>query len=562
MKLRYLLLIPALAGFFSCNTKQQTDPNILNEGQLPSQLFSIDINKDTVLITANGSIIKIPKGSLQSDSSNVQLEIKEALTNEDIVLAGLTTMSGQQALSSGGMIYFNAASGYKVEIKKAIEVAVPTKYYNRNMQVFKGEKTTAGKIDWKDPVALPEDETTKKLDAGKALFINNCSSCHKIDKEFTGPALYGITDRKSKNWLYQYTNHRFYLPERKPKADTAIVIEADFYSDITDSIKTKYQEDDHISLDELYYYHQCQQKKYGSEMTAFNLSVKEIENLYAYIKNETDKRPDLKDQFKDNCCDSCVAYQKAKIGLQNRRDQLVSGNENSFSLDRQFLPIIDTTQSNNQPISKPPVNNTPVQPQKNYVKNSYAKATYYTINITTVGWYNIDVLMKGEPGMEQSQLMVRIRGNYTINFNVNLIIPSKKAFIQGGKLKDGQSYGFDEDNGNIPLPQDQPCTVLAFGETDDGKIIYGQANFTAQLNQSIEITVTEISKDGLITAIKALKLDDINIDVNKTKNANEIKDVDKQLQKAEQLKPRNCDCDPLAAKTSAPAMPINTVSLK
>ena len=106
MKL-YKLLLPAVLLFlFSCNTKPVNNfPDILNTGQLSSQIFSLNTHRDTVLLTKGGCIIRLPKESLQSDNVDIKLEVKEAVTNTDIVLAGLTTMSGKQFLSSGGMIF-------------------------------------------------------------------------------------------------------------------------------------------------------------------------------------------------------------------------------------------------------------------------------------------------------------------------------------------------------------------------------------------------------------------------------------------------------------------------
>ncbi|HAP71210.1 MAG TPA: hypothetical protein DCQ41_01980, partial [Cryomorphaceae bacterium] len=36
---------------------------------------------------------------------------------------------------------------------------------------------------------------------GKKLFKSNCASCHKLDKKLIGPALTGVTDKYSEEWL-------------------------------------------------------------------------------------------------------------------------------------------------------------------------------------------------------------------------------------------------------------------------------------------------------------------------------------------------------------------------
>ncbi|MBO9199000.1 MULTISPECIES: hypothetical protein [Niastella] len=96
-----LLIISLLAGIvYACNQQDQTAPHLLSTGKLPTQVFSIDITKDTTLHTKNGALIRIPHGALSSGTNPVQLEIKEAYSMQEILKAGLTTMSNGQALST------------------------------------------------------------------------------------------------------------------------------------------------------------------------------------------------------------------------------------------------------------------------------------------------------------------------------------------------------------------------------------------------------------------------------------------------------------------------------
>ena len=39
---------------------------------------------------------------------------------------------------------------------------------------------------------------------GKALFNANCAACHKLDAKMTGPALRGVTQRHSREWLHKW----------------------------------------------------------------------------------------------------------------------------------------------------------------------------------------------------------------------------------------------------------------------------------------------------------------------------------------------------------------------
>ena len=40
--------------------------------------------------------------------------------------------------------------------------------------------------------------------AGKALFNANCAACHKLYSRSTGPALYNVTERRDREWLYRW----------------------------------------------------------------------------------------------------------------------------------------------------------------------------------------------------------------------------------------------------------------------------------------------------------------------------------------------------------------------
>jgi mono/diheme cytochrome c family protein len=49
------------------------------------------------------------------------------------------------------------------------------------------------------------EQSTVKVDDGESLFKNNCASCHKCDRDFTGPALRGSMERwTDKKLLFEF----------------------------------------------------------------------------------------------------------------------------------------------------------------------------------------------------------------------------------------------------------------------------------------------------------------------------------------------------------------------
>ncbi len=362
---------------------------------------------------------------------------------------------------------------------------------------------------------MPLDSTNTKIDYGKILFNANCSSCHKIDEEYTGPALHGITERRPKKWLYDFTRHA-----------TEMVSGRSFYT--SDSINFY----DPYSL--------CLERRYGGiVMTSFpDLSDEVLDNLYAYIKSESDKRPDLKSKFQNNCCDSCELYYNEKIGLNKKMENLIKENGSFFNFDRTIsLP------PNNIPVDSGDYNTTDqsITPYSKVIPGS-ANSIYYTINISATGWYNIDILLKEYSACKSSELFVRIQGNYKIDLNIVLIIPSIKVFVEGGKLKNIEQYGFDEDDGRISLPQNVQTYILAFGEYEN-KLLFGKAIFNSRLKQVIDVRLSETTKEKMITEIKTFKLDDVKTAIEKSKNAEKIVETDKKIKELDKFKPKDCDCD-------------------
>src|SRR5437762_12945861 len=119
MKYFITLSVLLIAIFFACNQEQNIASAIMNTGSLVTQEFFINTKKDTTITTNDGLKVLIKAGSIESSKDVVALEIKEALSLEAMLKAGLTTQSGKGILSSDGMFYI--ATKEKSVIKKTIE---------------------------------------------------------------------------------------------------------------------------------------------------------------------------------------------------------------------------------------------------------------------------------------------------------------------------------------------------------------------------------------------------------------------------------------------------------
>jgi len=102
----------------------------------------------------------------------------------------------------------------------------------------------------------PEEE-------GKAIFISRCASCHNINKTVTGPALAGVEERRSMDWIIRFVHSSQSMVKEGDKE--AIALFAKF---------NKIPMPDHLDL-----------------------TQENIKNILAYIKSEAKPATETKAPF-------------------------------------------------------------------------------------------------------------------------------------------------------------------------------------------------------------------------------------------------------------------------
>jgi mono/diheme cytochrome c family protein len=517
------LVVAALlvAVIYGCRQTGNTVHSLLETSRLKSQLFSIDITHDTTLVTQNGAVIKLPKGTLKAEgTSSVQLEIREAYSMQDIIRAGLITLSNGQPLSSGGMIYINPVEASTVKIVKPIFVAIPTSFIDSRMQLFKGEVKADSTINWTNPQALPANPQQAKLEQGKTLFINNCAPCHAIGKDLTGPNLAHVMKRLMPRVKWEEGSgitHPYEFTRNNPK-----VLTHDCY---------------YLELYNLWN---------KTPMPVYpNLTREELDNLYGYIENESDR---LQLPVPDNgimqCLDSCNAYLAIEGRLEKMKREL---EQDSFTFvkEERFMPPPVIVNGDSDTSSLIPV------PALDFVNPLESKSLYYQFSIEAFGWYNIDILMK-EIGAEESSLLVRMEGGKKASFALYLAIPSIKGLFPGGELagKKG-TYGFYTKDGKIPLPQDTQAYLFAVGERDS-TILFAGKTFTTSVQQEFTLQLSVITEEAFQQEIEKMGLPDLKMQVAESQTGIEIRKVIRELKNAKQLKPKNCRCDCVTPEGAIP----------
>jgi hypothetical protein len=560
---KVLILLSLIAiiiiTIIACNTTKAK--SILQKpGDVTPDEYTININRDTTLVTKNGALLKIPQGTLSSDQSTVTLEIKEAYSLEQMIKTGLTTQAGDEPLSSGGMIYINAKGGQNVKIKQAIKVALPADYLNPEMKLYKGQTTDDGSINWTNPATLPENKQLTAIEKGKQLFETKCSGCHAIGKDMTGPDMAHILKRfeYGSEGSGSYFSHG-YNPNEEFFG---------LYSNVKDSAgkSSKHYDQEFLSYHgDNYNVYKCNLiKMFGGNIGPQFLDegksdsgkTESLLHLYQYIQNESDKRnlPLPAHHYLLGCEDSCVAYNERIFDLNNqKRLSQKSKNELINENGKLTKEIRDT---NPTPAPPEPRTNTPPPPPSpplnfdEVVSPENNEAVYYQFSIETFGWYNVDVLLKDVTGNQESELTVRITGTYREKLDIFLIIPEQKIYTKAGKKKSGtDEYVFAYTNGKIFLPQNAKAYILGMAESKSS-IAFSLVQFTTGLKQNIEMELTSSTKEVFNEAITSINGKDINISVKDSKNAATIRkteatlgEIDKALKDAEKLKPKNCDCD-------------------
>jgi hypothetical protein len=556
MKYIFTGLLFTAVFFFACNETKQSPQ--FGTNNLKAEQFTVNTDRDTVLQTAKGALLKISKGALVSaDGKPVKLDIKEAYSMADIIKAGLTTTTNGQPLSSGGMIYINAADGQQVTIKQAIQVALPSNNLNDSMKLYKGETTTDGKINWVEPKDLPENKQIAAIDRGELLYQLNCTSCHAIETKVVGPPLAHFLKRfplpvKTDENYWGYRAHPYYGMLKRISngavIDSSWIQESDMdiTTHSTDTSK-KISKKKGRELQWLQWY-ECNMHNYSpTDGQEFSFTPRQLNNIYKYIQSESDRMNIPYEggsaYENDKCFDSCQNYisktrllNKLKKIEEKKREEFIKQNGEMTNV------IPDPTWV---PIPPPPDDYSWKVSPNNY------QATYYQFTVETFGWFNIDMLMvKLGDTVKESELFVTLSGEWRNRVNIFLIIPSYNVYGEGGPAsRNPGEYAFFNKNGLLPLPQNEKAFILAVSEKND-KIGYALKEFRTGLTQKLEVEVRESTKEEFDQAITSLGGKQISVTVKPSLNADSIRATDKKIQDInlelkdiDKLKPKNCNCD-------------------
>lgn len=514
--------------------------------RIASEIFTISLNRDTVLLTSRGARIDIPIGTLATQGDSlVQLEIREAYSLEEMIRGGLTTSAGGEPLSSGGMINIQAKGGQDVRIAKPMRVSVPAPFLEPGMRLYKGETDSSGRLNWTQPQPLSPGAPAIKIDSGMILFQAHCATCHGIGKDGTGPNLAHFLKQFPPGSEFYDAFCSRYLHGSVPGWPNENSGQND--SSSADQANAA-NSDQEIwgSCSKYYLYHQHLRHQFGSVGTYSQLSRAELATIYRYVQNESDRQalPVPNRQGLLDCLDSCQAYKSAMAAIQRLEDSLEQLKRPLTSENRNPAATTPALASAD-PSPQLPAPNKPseqVVPEENY-------SVYYQFSIESFGWYNIDVLSKEINGNLESSLLARVTGRYREKLDIFLILPDQKTYVRGGPAIQGEGYyAFNENNGKIFLPQHARGYILAMKETESS-IAWALRQFTTSSDQTINLQLNESTMEEFKKAVESIGAENLSIRVAATTDpqrrlaiSNQLKSLEEKKKFVQTLEPKTCGC--------------------
>ena len=480
------MMIALILAVTVCICCRYNDVAPYADSVLPALTFDVPVNRDTTITTTNGMKIEVPAGALQAGGAYARIVVKEAFKLSQMVRGKLTTKTGKDVLSSGGMFYVGAGAK-DVKLVKPITVWLPTPNQVPGMQLYKGDVAADGTIDWVDPIPLPEQELSENLKEGQVLFRNNCASCHSTTRKSTGPALAFIDQRRDWHWLEHWV------------WNSAAMIGGG----------------DRLSV----YIYDVYNK---TAMTAFpSITTKQLHQIFDYANYEArdidpNTIPDYKKQM-DSCDLYCELVGKNKRQVDSLVDiysQYVAEEEASIGASNNAAAMVFDTK----------------------------RQMYYQTNIVAFGWHNVDILSKNLPGFESSSLVVTAPLPGSTTEEVWLLLPGQKIYLNGYmKNNDQGTYVFYTDDEQIPLPQNERAIVFATG-VKDGKDYFGITEFITSRNNKYTIPMLLTTIDEIEHWMAGLDTMGINMAIRETSIAKQLRQLDGSSAKLEQMRPQDCKC--------------------
>lgn len=443
-----------------------------------SQKFSIYGNKDHLILGKNGTVISIPKGTFLNERNEVvegkiEIELIEVLTVSDFLLNGLQTVSNEDILESGGMLFIDATTNKKplrIDSNKQISVEIKADWINPDMKLFEGD-LSGNSVNWIKPVTLESDYLIS------------------VPMELLEFGLCGWECGFTKEQLAEIQNDKFqdtYISTREfeERMCNLAFLSCDQYDPLDDKILEIYK------------------KNAGKNLCyADSLVVKYFEKQYNGVIDSNYIKDEFKFDEKGWITGIYMSYLSlAKQGLS--KPLSIKGIDWNSNLSRNKLEKKGLSQFEiDKIISYKNSRARVVQEKKDETENTNISS--YNFKINKLGWINVDAFM-GDPSCQESNFQINIKSEDSLNStNVSLVIPGRKVSIFSIS-NDGNLYSFTKKKeGYRKLPIDEQAFIVAIG-VNKGVPYFGMKEIKIPRNGVIRLDMKQVGKDLIAKKINEI----------------------------------------------------------
>lgn len=209
--MKHLLWLISILSLYLVACDEGVSSPILSTSNVPFQEFSILPDQlDTVLLTAGKA--RIHPNITESDFDLVlpiTVSVKEFITLEDMVLAGLSTVGEKGLLQSKGVFYLEVSQdGQPITLTTPWKVEIPAEFIEDGFESFIADGDETGSGIWtKSNAQLQSSYQLTALEWGDSAYHAFCAACHKIRGRLVGPQLGGAAEKYDWDWLVRFTQN-------------------------------------------------------------------------------------------------------------------------------------------------------------------------------------------------------------------------------------------------------------------------------------------------------------------------------------------------------------------
>jgi len=498
------LFIPLLAAiiFFACNKDLKEErtvfaapqDSVIAKMRDALQAFTIDATKDTIITGKSGIRVAIGANVFVDEDgnpvNNVSIELLEATDVQSFIENGLTTVSGDSILESGGMFYINATSnGKNVRIKKeeAITLSVPAANIIGDMSVFYGKYNDEGKLDWQ----IVKGQENMEIDYNMVAlplesFKYKANSDLIKDNVFWGGPVVGEELTKLEDPKYEGTfiaTREFNERLRIHMMGVVTNPDKSTFKDVMDIYKkhingSLWEADEEVFKYLTPHYNDLVKRMNDdkTDQDKFNIS-KGLNDFAAQCWNV------LRSSSKAKCTRP-IDFNKLGISEKTTKQDLIAKGISPAQADRYLYMYND---------------------QKSETTMANIKA--YTVSVSKLGWVNIDRFLN-DLNCKESNMTVAVTGVDTNKVKLMMVFPLRNICVESVNHV-GNKYSFTNKSGAYrKLPLGEEAIIIALS-SKNGKPYYGSTKIkiaeTGEFALTISETTMEEMKASLAEVLKANK---------------------------------------------------------